>query len=200
MTVESAATAVAAHLGRPLVSAAGAPTAETLDLRVTLGPAEPPATPPARVSLSDGDGGEPCRQILFNPSIPDPRLQLKRCAGSATADGSWHDGFGDALLTRNRRPDGIDYQWHGRFDPNWSSLVENGLPHLLLQLVAPADESTNGAFGSMSDRRVAPAGHAQPRQEVGPVRRVPDPLPERIAWGLVALLFTLDRLLVRRSD
>ena len=52
----------------------------------------------------------------------------------------------------------------------------------------------------MSDRRVAPAGHAQPRQEVGPARRVPDPLPERIAWGLVALLFTLDRLLVRRSD
>jgi len=198
--VQNAATAVAAHLGRHLVSDAGMSGAEAPDLRIILGPAEPAPSPLARVSLADSEGGEPCRQMLFSSAIPDSRLQLGRCAGSSTANGSWHDGWGDALLTRTERPDGIDYQWHGRFDSNWSSLVENGLPHLLLELVAPGDESANGAFASMSDRRVAGAGQAQPQQQVDPARRVSDPLPERIAWGLVALLFVLDRLLVRRSE
>jgi hypothetical protein len=193
-----ATAAVAEHLGRPLVFAPEAGSDAPIDLQIRLGEPAGQTTSTARVSLTDGEGGSLCRQAIWLPTLPDPYLQLRRCGTPTDGDEVWLDGWGNALLTRSERPDGTDFQWQGRFSTSDSNLTESGLPHLLLGLIEPNDASANGVANAASDRRQAPSGHAQPRSSDKPRPGHPDPLPERLAWGLVALLFFLDRLLVRR--
>jgi hypothetical protein len=195
---QRAMAAVAEHLGRPLVLSSEAGDGDPVDLRVRLGEPIGQTTSIARVSLTDGAGGEPCRQTVWLPVLPDPRLRLRRCGSPADRDGVWLDGRGNALLTRSERPDGTDFQWQGRFGSADSNLTESGLPHLLLDLIEPHDSGASGVANAASDRRRAPSGHAQPKSTDRPRPGRPDPLPERIAWGLVALLFLFERLLVRR--
>ena len=97
---------------------------------------------------------------------------------------------------------GHDFRWYGRFDPAWSSLVEQGLPHLLLALLDPADASLHGGANGLSDRRAAPATHGAPvgLRDVpgGSAGERPSQLPERLAWLMTALMFVTDRLLAWR--
>jgi hypothetical protein len=191
----------------PLVEPGSTATTERLDLLVELGARAGEGMPPAAVRLLDGAGaGRPCEAAVFAAALPDPWLELRRCVTGGAGPGYWPDAAGRPLLSVEALPAGVDagtatYRWRGRFDPDWSSVTDAALPHLLLGLVAPNDERLNGAPDPESDRRAAPSGHGRPRRSStspASARVAPDPLPERLAWLAVAALFLLDRLLVGR--
>jgi hypothetical protein len=194
--VLAATRAVATHLGRPMALATG----EDRSVDVALGLGTPAGPVDAAVRLTDSDSGAPCRQSAFVEALADPWLSLQRCGGPEPIPALWRGGWGQPLLSEESSDERRAYRWHGRFDRDWSSVTEAGLPHLLLDLIAPADDRSNGSGTDDSDRRAGIPGHGVPTRADRPAPVAPNRLPERIAWALVAVLFVTDRLLVRRGS
>jgi len=141
--------------------------------------------------------------MLAQQASLQPIRLLRRDTLTASAGTAlWSDGLGQSVLTRAAEGKGARYHLHTRFHPAWSELGSNAeLPALLLPLLQP-DPLQAGPI--TNDRRTLAPTQVFTTQHLAPSPthstanrpRQSDLRPWVIL--LAALLFGLERLLVRR--
>jgi len=120
-------------------------------------------------------------------------------AGAPSGDVIWHDGFGNAILTKGSQ--GHVYHFYSRFNPSWNDLVWSAqFPQNILALIAPEDGFLNK---SINDLRSLDINQMIPAKGSGiNDSRLNDLQNTDIThyfWLLLTVIFFLERWLANKK-
>ena len=143
--------------------------------------------PLAILTDAGGDGSEQTTEFVSFPIYPFTRFRLERFNRySGDEDGRVLIGTkdGSTLIHESRLGQTRWIQFNSRFNPQWSSLIQQAeFPELLLQLMSDPGQETQ----RFSDARISPE-NLETRRDM---TTVDIPLPRRSLQGLLAILLVL---------
>jgi hypothetical protein len=136
-----------------------------------------------------------------NESLSEPKITLYRSI-ELTHDGGqaiWHDGFGNPILSLERRQQTNVYHFYSRFDPSWSDLVwNNGFPKMVLKLIVdPIKTDEKYDRRSIDTKQLMPVINNEDRITTEKITEQTD--LTHYFWILLIAVFVAERWLTHRS-
>ena len=150
--------------------------------------------------VSDAVGkGEPVAQRYIAGTARHIGLK-RRVAAQNRGQVRWRDSTGEPLLEVDRLGQANWYRFYSRFHPSAGMLVHSSLfPEWIWSLL---HEGAVPPVVAPGDRRRITASQRAPIQHAGAVRRAPRPAStpfHQPLWGLVVILFSLERWIAHRQ-
>lgn len=112
----------------------------------------------------------------------------------------WKDGFGNPVLSLEKRSDKHLYHFYSRFDPAWSDLVwSDEFPKMLLKLIAGTEAEPAAKYDKriLSNQQIIPLSTGERPVSVEKVTNHID--LSRYMWLMLALMFFTERWLTHRN-
>ncbi|WP_293785245.1 BatA domain-containing protein [uncultured Pedobacter sp.] len=128
----------------------------------------------------------------------------KRIASANNTKKIWSDGFGNAILTKEKA-DGLRiFHFYSRFNPAWNELVWDGLfvKALMPMVISPENTADFGFENSPADQRRVSARQNNVFQtdKTNPITKIVQNVPiQPLFWAAALLIFVTERILSFRK-
>jgi len=138
--------------------------------------------------------------------LPSIRLYKSVAADSVThsLENKWIDGFGNSILTKEKKDSANFYRLYTHFDPGWNELVwSDNFPAIMYNLIS--DDSITTINANARDNRIIDQQQLLPSSVSNPVKKQNASTFTEInlsglSWLLVLLLFFTERFASFRNS
>ncbi len=135
-----------------------------------------------------------------NTSTSNQKIALYKSIVATNGNAIWHDGFGNPVLSSEKRGQTTQYNFYSRFDPSWNDLVwSDDFPKMLLGLIVGRPAKP----GAMHDRRaidakqLLPAANNEAHTSTGKIIERTD--LAFYCWILLVLIFITERWIAHKK-